>query len=356
MEIPTFSVNTSYEVDVSVAEVVNADFRMRSNEKVEMQDLNDRFATYIDKVHNLEEQNKGLRLEQTEGEAPSSVYEERFRELTRNVEELRTQKCHVEVQRDNLNEQIKEQQHKLQNEANLREEADRNLQQLTKNLQDLHKNVDNAKLKHLKQQQKTETQQEEIKFMKLLHEKELRSLKMMFPVEVDMLSPNLTGSLQDIRAEYESIATRKLADAKECYNSKLIDLQEAESRNNKALYTAKVEAKGYREKMQSLQGEIGSLNAQNKYLQEQLDSKADGHQHTISDQEENIRKLNEKLAKKVDDYQEMLHVKMSLDFEIVAYRKLLEGAEKRSCTSEQQQQQQQQQQEQQQQLSPQDHI
>uniref|UniRef100_UPI003590156B vimentin-like n=1 Tax=Myxine glutinosa TaxID=7769 RepID=UPI003590156B len=219
MEIPTFSVNTSYEVDVSVAEVVNADFRMRSNEKVEMQDLNDRFATYIDKVHILEQKNRRLRLEQTEGEAPSSVYEEKIRELTRNVEELRTQKCHDEVQRDNLNEQIKEQQHKLQKEANLREEAERNLQQVKKNLQDSHKNVDNAKLVQIGLEQKIETQQQEINFIKLLYEKELRYLKMQqFPVEVDMLPPNLTGSLRDIHAEYESIATKKLTYAEVCYN------------------------------------------------------------------------------------------------------------------------------------------
>uniref|UniRef100_UPI00358F82AD vimentin-like isoform X1 n=1 Tax=Myxine glutinosa TaxID=7769 RepID=UPI00358F82AD len=323
MEIPTFSVNTSYEVDVSVAEVVNADFRMRSNEKVEMQDLNDRFATYIDKVHILERKNRRLRLEQTKGEATSCMYEERFRELTRNVEELRTQKCHVEVQRDNLNEQIKEQQHKLQKEANLREEAERNLQQVKKNLQDSHKNVDNAKLVHIGLEQKIETQQQEINFIKLLHEKELRYLKMQqFPVEVDMLPPNLTGCLRDIHAEYESIATKKLTYAE------LIELSVAAARNNESLCEAKLEANLYRGRMQSLKDKIGSLEGENKSLKERFDSKADGYQNTISDQEENIRKLKEDMDRKVYDYQNLLNVKMALDCEIAVYRRLLEDEKK----------------------------
>lgn len=103
---------TSGRVDFSSVNVLNSEFReIRTNEKVEMMELNDRFASYIEKVRLLEQRNKVLVLElnrarEQEPSRLADVYQEELRELRRRVELLGTAKARAEVQRDGLAEEL----------------------------------------------------------------------------------------------------------------------------------------------------------------------------------------------------------------------------------------------------------
>lgn len=79
----------------------------RTNEKMEMMGLNDRFASYIEKVRLLEQQNKVLvaELNQLKVKEPSrlgDIYQEELRELRRQVDGLTTGKARMEIEKDNL--------------------------------------------------------------------------------------------------------------------------------------------------------------------------------------------------------------------------------------------------------------
>uniref|UniRef100_A0A8P0SYJ3 Desmin n=1 Tax=Canis lupus familiaris TaxID=9615 RepID=A0A8P0SYJ3_CANLF len=311
----------------------------RTNEKVELQELNDRFANYIEKVRFLEQQNAALaaevnRLKGREPTRVAEIYEEELRELRRQVEVLTNQRARVDVERDNLLDDLQRLKAKLQEEIQLKEEAENNLAAF-------RADVDAATLARIDLERRIESLNEEIAFLKKVHEEEIRELQAQLQeqqvqVEMDMSKPDLTAALRDIRAQYETIAAKNISEAEEWYKSKVSDLTQAANKNNDALRQAKQEMMEYRHQIQSYTCEIDALKGTNDSLMRQMRemedrfaSEASGYQDNIARLEEEIRHLKDEMARHLREYQDLLNVKMALDVEIATYRKLLEGEESR---------------------------
>ncbi|EHB18549.1 Alpha-internexin [Heterocephalus glaber] len=155
-----------------------------------------------------------------------------------------------------------------------------------------------------------------------------------------LLAPGLLSALREIRAQYESLAAKNLQSAEEWYKSKFANLNEQAARSTEAIRASREEIHEYRRQLQARTIEIEGLRGANESLERQIleleerhSAEVAGFQDSIGQLENDLRSTKSEMARHLREYQDLLNVKMALDIEIAAYRKLLEGEETRFSTS-----------------------
>uniref|UniRef100_A0A3B4FYH9 Neurofilament light n=1 Tax=Pundamilia nyererei TaxID=303518 RepID=A0A3B4FYH9_9CICH len=334
---------SSLELELSQAAQISSEFRaVRTQERSQLQDLNDRFAGFIERVRELEQQNRALEAEllllrqrHSEPSRLRALYEQEARSLRAAVDEARAEQQAVLSQRERLEQTLSALQGRYEQEVLAREEAEGKLMEA-------RREADEVTLAKAELEKSVEILLDELAFLKRIHEGEVVELQaqvqlgVQVAVESEAAAPDLSGALRDIRSQYERLAARNMQAAEEWFRSKVGSLTETVAQHTDAVRNSKDEAGEYRRQLQARILEIdacrglnGSLEKQLHDMEEKQSAEIAAMQDTIAELESELRGTKQEMARYLKEYQDLLNVKMALDIEIAAYRKLLEGEESR---------------------------
>ncbi|XP_061534692.1 keratin, type I cytoskeletal 19-like [Phycodurus eques] len=313
-------------------------FALTGSEKVTMQNLNDRLASYLDKVRSLENSNAKLERQIREWydkQSPIlrdySKYEVIVADLRKKISDAAQINARLMLQIDNARLAGEDFRIKFENELAVRMSVEADIA-------GLRKVIDDLTMARTDLEMQVEGLKEELVYLKRNHAEEMAALRNQVNscgvnVEVDAKpQEDMSRTLDEIRRQYDGITEKSRRDMDNWYKTKFDELNKQVVSSTQTLQTSRTEISDLQRQLQALQIELQSQLSLKAAVESQLAETESRYslqlnqlQAIINTLENELSQMRLDIERQASEYQMLLDIKTRLEMEIAEYRRLLDG-------------------------------
>ncbi|PIO72104.1 intermediate filament protein [Teladorsagia circumcincta] len=352
----------------------------RTQEKEQLTGLNSRLATYIDKVRQLEAENSRLSvqikdieiIEKKERNNLADRFEAERARLRQALDDAREQAAKFAVERDSaladherlaskvgklerdlkkseddrltalsLAESSSAKQKTLQNKLDKAQielgDVEKDNGRLRMQLASLQKNLEDESVLRAAANSKIQALTEDLEFLKKQHKSALEEVRHKRQVDMttyakqinDEYQSKLQDQLAEMRARFQAQISANKAAFEESYKNKLNDARERAEAAHDDAARMRVRIHELEKSGSSHDAVIDGLRREIASLKDDMDAARRSYQERLDGKEIRIAELNREIQRMMDEFHDLLDVKIQLDTELNTYRMLLESEESR---------------------------